>query len=300
MSQQEQKGGIVFKVLTAVFAIVAIAAAVLYFNTKTELGELQVEKEAQRVELQSSLDKLMSDHNQLKAENGELSETLAEKDLEIQAKAEEIKKALAYKYSYLNVKKKLAELQEVSQGYVRQIGELKEANKQLTEENAAVKGQFAQEQQKTSELTKIKKHLTDKVNKASVLKSFKVYATGLKIKNSGKEVVTDKARRINNIKVTFGIAKNTIAKAGSKDFFVRIAQPDSKILAKGQGDEYAFNFKGEKLQYSIKKAASYANDNMIVDCYFQLGDDQKLVAGEYKVEVYEGNTVIGHANFLVK
>ena len=91
MSQQEKKGGMLFKVLTGLFAVIAIAAAVLYFNTKTELGELQVEKEAQRVELQTSLDKLMADHNQLKAENGELTQTLAEKDAEIQEKAAEIK-----------------------------------------------------------------------------------------------------------------------------------------------------------------------------------------------------------------
>ncbi|MBC35873.1 MAG: hypothetical protein CL663_07540 [Bacteroidetes bacterium] len=300
MSQQENKGGMLFKVLTGLFAVIAIAAAVLYFNTKTELGELQVEKEAQRVELQTSLDKLMADHNQLKAENGELTQTLAEKDAEIQAKAQEIEEALKYKYSFFKVKKQFAELQEISQGYVKQIDELKAANEKLTEENAMVKGKFAAEQKKNADLNKIKDNLTAKVNKASVLKSFKVYATGLKIKKSGKEVVTDKSRRINNIKVTFGVAKNTIAKAGTKDFFVRIAQPDSRILAEGEGDNYAFTFKGEKLQYTIKKSADYANENMIVNCYYPIRDTQKLAAGEYKVEVYEGNNVIGHANFIVK
>lgn len=295
----EQKGGIVFKVLTGVFVVATIIAVYFFMTTKTELTGLLEEKEAQRVELQANLDGLMADHNQLKADNGELTATLAEKDLEIQAKAKEIEEALKFKWSFYSVNKKFKELQKVSKGYEIQIAELKEANKELTAENAMVKGKFAAEQQKTSELSKIKAHLTEKVNKASLLKTFKVYATGLKIKSSGKEAATDKARRINNIKVTFGVAKNTLAKAGTRDFFVRIAQPDSKILADGEGDEYAFTFKGEKLQFSVAKSVEYANDNMMVNCYYALGT-QKLVAGEYKVEVYEGNNVIGHASFLVR
>lgn len=296
----EQKGGIVFKVLTGVFAIAAIIAVYLFMNTKTELTGLLEEKEAQRVELQANLDGLMADHNQLKAENGELTAGLAEKDLEIQAKAKEIEEALKWKWDFYTVNKKFKELQEVSKGYELQIEELKKANQVLTEENAMVKGQYAAEQQKTSELSKIKANLTEKVNKAAILKTFKVYATGIKIKDSGKEVATDKARRINNVKVTFGIAKNAIAKAGTRDFYVRIAQPDSKILAQGQGDEYAFTYKGEKLQYSVTKSIDYVNENVVVNCYYALRDNQKLVAGEYKIEVYEGNNVIGHANFIVR
>lgn len=295
----EQKGGIVFKVLTGVFVVATIIAVYFFMTTKTELTGLLEEKEAQKVELQANLDGLMADHNQLKADNGELTATLAEKDLEIQAKAKEIEEALKFKWSFYSINKKFKELQEVSKGYEIQIAELKEVNKELTAENAVVKGKFAAEQQKTSELSKIKAHLTEKVNKASVLKTFEVYATGLKIKSSGKEAATDKARRINNIKVTFGVAKNVIAKAGTRNFYVRIAQPDSKILSDGEGDEFAFSFKGEKLQFSIAKSVEYANDNMMVNCYYALGT-QKLVAGEYKVEVYEGNNVIGHASFVVR
>lgn len=295
----EQKGGIVFKVLTGVFVVATIIAVYFFMTTKTELTGLLEEKEAQKVELQANLDGLMADHNQLKADNGELTATLAEKDLEIQAKAKEIEEALKFKWSFYSVNKKFKELQKVSKGYEIQIAELKEANKELTAENAMVKGKFAAEQQKTSELSKIKAHLTEKVNKASLLKTFKVYATGLKIKSSGKEAATDKARRINNIKVTFGVAKNVIAKAGTRNFYIRIAQPDSKILSDGEGDEFAFSFKGEKLQFSIAKSVEYANDNMMVNCYYALGT-QKLVAGEYKVEVYEGNNVIGHASFVVR
>ncbi len=300
MSQQEQKGGNLYKVLTFVFLLAVAGAIFMWLNTKSELNGLLAEKESQRVELQASLDKLMTEHNQLKADNTGLTASLEEKDALIQAKAEEIEKALRYKWSYFKIKKQLAELQEVSQGYLQQIDELKVANQELTDENTVIKGQFAAEQEKTSELTKIKNTLTDQVDKASVVKAFTVSAAGVRAKSSGKERITDKARRLNKIKVCFTLVENVIAKKGSKDIYIRIAGPDNKILAKGLGDEFAFTYNGEKLQYSIMTTVDYNNEALAVCSYWDKGEDQELVVGDYKVEVYDGDNVIGFANFTLR
>jgi hypothetical protein len=301
MSQQESKnGGMLFKVLTGVL-VIAVAALIFWsLNTKKELNGMIVEKEAQKVELQSQLDGLMKQHNQLKKENGELSESLTEKDSIIQAKATEIEDALKYKWSYYKINKQFKELQKVTQGYVRQIDELKEANIKLANENTVVKSKFAAEQQKTAKLTQIKKDLSNQVDKASVIKSFKVVANGVRVKSNGKERITNKISRINKIKISFSLIENVIAKAGPKEIFIRIAGPDNKILTKGHGDEFAFDYKGEKLQYSIAKKIDYKNEAIDVDTYWTKRDSQKLIAGEYKVEIYEDENVIGHANFKLR
>lgn len=299
MSQQEQKSGMIYKVLTFVFLLAVADAIFMWLNTKSELTGLLAEKESQRVELQANLDKLMTEHSQLKAENTELAGTLTEKDSVIQAKATEIENALKYKWSYFKIKKQFEELQTVSDGYVKQIDELKAANQQLTDENTMVKGQYAAEQEKTSTLTKIKNALTDQVDKASVVKTFAVSAAGVRVKSSGKERMTDKSRRLNKIKVCFTLVENVIAKAGSRDVYIRIAGPDNKILAKGMGDDFAFTYKGEKLQYSIMKTVDYNNESITLCGYWDKAD-QELAAGEYKVEVYEGGNVIGHANFNLR
>lgn len=300
MSQQEQKGGILYKVLTFVFLVLAIGAAVLWYTTKTDLNGLLAEKEQQRVEVQADLDKLMKQHNQLKAENTDLSANLVEKDKEIQAKATEIENALKYKWSYFKVTKQLEELQAKSEGYLVQINDLKAANLKLTDENTVVKGQYAAEQEKTSTLTKIKNSLTEQVDKASVVKTYAVTAAGVRAKASGKERATDKARRINRVKVCFTLVENVIAKAGPKDVYIRIAGPDNKILAKGMGDDFAFTYNGEKLQYSIMATVDYKNEAITTCSYWDKGDDFELAAGDYKVEVYEGDSVIGHANFTLR
>ena len=297
---ENQKGGMLFKILTIVFAL-AIAGLIYWsMSTKKELNGLLVEKENLRIELKAELDQLMAQHNQLKADNETLSSSLIEKDSIIQANAKQIEEGLRYKWSYFNIKKQLDKLQVVAKGYETQIADLKLQNQNLITENTEIKGQFAAEQQKTSELTIVKNQLTEKVEIASELKTYTVKATGIRAKSSGKEVETDKTKRTNKIKVCFMLAENALRPVGDIDVYVRIAQPNDVILTNGTGDDYAFTYKGEKLQYSISQTVSYEKQAVNVCCYWNKMEGQELPAGEYKVDIYEGNSIIGQASFMLK
>ncbi len=297
---ESQKGGMLFKILTIVFAV-AIAGLIFWsMSTKKELNGLLVEKENLRVELKAELDQLMAQHNQLKEDNATITADLTEKDSIIQENAKQIEEGLRYKWSYFNIKKQLKELQDVAKGYETQIEDLKLENKNLISENTQIKGQFAAEQQKTSELSMIKDQLTEKVEIASELKTYSVDAYGIRAKSSGKEVKTDKTKRTDKVKVCFMLAENALRKVGDIDVYVRIAGPDDIILYTGTGDDYSFDYNGEKLQYSIKQTTTYEKQAMNVCCYWTKGEDQELAKGNYKVEIYEGDAVIGHASFNLR
>jgi len=297
---ENQKGEMVFKVLTIVFAVVIVALIIWFMSAKKELNGLLTEKENLRVELKAELDQLMAQHNQLKAENETLSATLSEKDLVIQENAKQIEEGLKYKWSYFNIKKQLTELQNVAKGYEVTIADLKVQNQNLMNENTAVKGQLGAEQQKTSELTVIKNQLAEKVEIAIVHKTYEVNPVAIRAKSSGKESETDKSKRTDRIKVCFILAQNSLIKAGNADFYIRIAQPDDAILTPGLGDEYSFNYNGQKLQYSIKTVVDYQNQTTNICCYWDKAQGQELVAGEYKIEIFSGNSIIGQASLLLK
>ncbi len=297
---ENQKGGMLFKILTIVFAV-AIAGLIYWsMSTKKELNGLLVEKENMRVELKAELDQLMVQHNDLKANNETLSAYLTEKDSVIQENAKQIEEGLRYKWSYFKIKKQLTELQEVAKVYEAKIDDLKLENQNLMNENTEIKGQFAAEQQKTSELTAVKNQLTEKVEIASELKTYTVTAIGIRAKSSGKEVPTDKTKRTDKIKVCFMLAENVLRPVGDIDIYVRIAGPDDIILSNGTGDDYSFTYNGEKLQYSIAQTVSYEKLAVDVCAYFNLNEGQELAAGTYQVEIYEGDSVIGHASFVLR
>ncbi|MBE9480105.1 MAG: hypothetical protein IMY69_00250 [Bacteroidetes bacterium] len=295
-----KKSSNTLKIIVGILIAIIVALAVWLVLTKSNLNTLLTEKENQRVELQSELDSLLTEHNSIKEEYGTLSDSLFVKDSIIQANAREIKKLLNTQWEYYKVKKKLRLLQKVAQGYVHQMDSLYRLNKELTNENIKIKREYQLELKKNVELTKVTGELTEKVEEASVLKTYKVTANAIRSRSGGKESITDKARRVNKIKTCFTLSENAIIPAGNKEIYVRIARPDNKILTKGRGDEYSFIYQGEKLQYSIKKSIDYQNKSMDICLYWTKRQTQEMTTGLYKVEIFEGDNVIGHAKFSLR
>lgn len=261
---------------------------------------LLAEKESQRIELEKELDSLVVQHENFKQAYGKLSDSLKIKDSIIIANAVEIKKLLNTKWEYYKIKKKLTRLQVIAQGYVRQMDSLYTVNSQLSDENLKIKEQIKIEKQKNKTLQKTKEELKGKVDQASILQVFNLSATPVHKRGSGKEIPTDKIRRVDRVKVCFTLGKNTIIEPGNKILYVRIARPNKEILVKGRGDTYSFMFNGNKLQYSIKQKIDYENESMDLCLYWNRRSTLELKPGLYHVDIYEGNNQIGYTNFTLK
>ena len=126
MSEQEKKTKqpIWLYALLGLLAIGLVFTLVRNSSLKNDKQALEAEKELQRLDFQDEVDSLMKVHNELKASYGDLSQELAEKDSIIQADAAEIKKLLDTQWDYNRIKKKLSDLQAISQRYVRQVDSL--------------------------------------------------------------------------------------------------------------------------------------------------------------------------------
>lgn len=289
-------------IIALVILLLAIAALVIWiFSIKSDMNVLLEEKEAQRVELQSELDSLISEHDMIKEEYGTLSDSLFVKDSIIQANAQEIRKLLDTEWEYYKVKRKLELLQKVSQGYVRQMDSLYTVNAALTEENIEIRGDLQEAQGEIEEISRSNDELTEKVGQASILQVYNMQATGIRDRGNGKEKETDKASRLDKIKVCFTIGENKVVQAGTKDIYVRIARPDKLILTKDRSDEYTFMYQGEKIQYSIKKSIDYQNLSMNLCLYWDKGYKEiEMMKGSYHVEIFFQDEVIGHTQFVLK
>lgn len=287
-------------ILLIVFALGIIGLSVWLISLKGEMKDLLIEKEVQKFELEQELDKLMTEHTQLKENYGEVSDSLASLDSLIQANATEIKELLSYKWEFFTVKKKLERLQVVAQGYIQKMDSIVTVNQVLTQENFQIKEEIKQQKREYKNLEKEKEELIVKVDEASILKVYNLSGTPVFAKGGGKEVETDKVRRVNRVRVCFTIGSNTIVKPGSRTIYIRIAQPDKEILASNRGDEYSFMFKGEQLQYTIKKDLSYQNEAVSICVNWDKRDSQEMLPGIYHVDLFDGDNNIGHTTFELK
>ncbi len=287
--------------LLGLLAIGLIVALVSRSSLKSDKEALEAEKEMQRLDFQAEVDSLMKVHNALKESYGELSQELAEKDSIIQADAIEIKKLLDSQWDYNRIKKKVTQLQEISQRYVRQMDSLYTVNRELVAENERIREEYQNERRQNTNLTRQKEELTNKVNQASTMRISNYNAQAVRFKGGGKETTTDRADRAERIRIDFNVAANELIQPGTKLFYVRIADPRRAIISKGSGDEYSFKANGETLQFTEKVRVNYDGKETAVRAYYVKPDAYELMPGTYFIDVYEeGGKVIGQTTVDLK
>ena len=284
--------------LALVFVIVL---AVKNSSIKSDLKQLEAEKELQRQDFQAEVDSLMKVHNELKESYGELSQELAEKDSIIQADAIEIKKLLDSQWDYYRIKKKVESLQVISQKYVRQMDSLYTVNRELVAENERIREEYQAEKRHNTNLTRQNDELTDKVNLASTIKIQGLTAKAVRFKGSGKESETDRASRAERIMVNFTMVQNDLAENGAKVFYIRIADPTKAVISKGEGDEYSFISNGESLQYTERVRVNYDGKEASVRAYYIKPSGIEMRPGRYFIDVYEqGGKLIGQTSLELR
>lgn len=298
-SNGSKKGQNKFWIIIVILIAALALLAWLYLSTRSRLGNMLEEKEHQRTELQHELDSLITEHNNIKLEYGTFADSLASKDSVIQANALEIRKLLDTQYEFYKVRKKLEKLRSISQGYLKQMDSLYTVNRELKEENEQIRGSYRREQEKSSTLLKDKEALNEKVTQAAVLRAYKITGEGMR-GNGSKEKETDKAKRVEKLKVCFTLGENTLLSAGRKDIYVRISRPDKTILSRGIGDEFSFMYQGEVLQYSIKETVNYQNEAIDICSYWYNRSKSDLPSGTYVVSVYTRDYEIGQTTFTLR
>lgn len=286
----------------ALLAILAVVLAIFLINNSGKYKALEAEKEAQRLAFQYELDSLLVEHETVKTENSNLAVVLKEKDSLIQANAEEIKRLLNTQWEYVNVQRKLDRLRSISQGYLHQMDSLYNLNRELQAENKKVKETLERERSLTQELKKDKETLTEKVEEAAILRAYNIKATPLSIKGSGgRENQTDRARRVDRIRVCFTLAENPVAATGARNLYIRIARPDNMILVAGLGDDYSWIFNDNILQFSVNRQVDYYNEEVqVCGDWINRNAQESMLTGLYIVSVFTESHEIGQTTFVLR
>lgn len=300
-AQENKKTSWPYIILIAVFALLSIILAVFLIMNSGKLRTLEAEKESQRQAFQYELDSLLIEHENVKQEYASLTSVLRDKDSIIQANAQEIRRLLDTQWEYVKVQRRLEQLRNISQGYLRQMDSLYTVNRELKAENVQIRASYERERQLTQELKKDKENLIEKVEEAAILRAFNITATPFNVRGATRQTETDRARRVDMIRICFSLAQNNIAVSGTRNVYIRIARPDNKILVAGLGDDYSFIFKGNVLQYSLTRQVDYQNDEIQVCAdWINRLTQEPMQAGTYIVNIFADDHEIGQTSFILR
>lgn len=275
----------------------------LYFGffAKPTMNKEFVKVEESNNELQSELDSLLAEHEKIKAQYGDLSDRLSEKDSIIMANAAEIEQLINTQADYKKIKKQLARLQNISQEYVKEMDKLYQENKALKDENTQVKADLEQERQDKAAVQKSNEDLNAKLTTAAVYRAYSIKSAGYNVKSKGEEEATDKANRVKRIKTSLVLGENSLIEAGPVNIYCRIAVPGTgKVLTPGSSNTYSFVHDGQRLQYSTKKVVNYNNKAQNVTLDWDLMSDDKAIKGKYIVQIFTDDQLLGETSFTLK
>jgi hypothetical protein len=188
-------------------------------------------------------------------------------------------------------KNEITTMREIMKSYIVQIDSLNTRNKMLTSENSEIKEQITQVRNTNTELSKVKEELSTKVEVASVIQAKNIAAVSL----NKKRKETTRINNLDKLRICFTLRENPLAKPGQKDVYMRVIRPDSLVVT--SSPDNLFEYKGNKIIYSANRQVDYLNQDIEV-CIF-MDNKGDFIIGNYSVELYLDNNIIGRTNFML-
>lgn len=279
---------------------VIIILAILLAGSLAYMYKMSSDAKTNQTVLVKEKDDVMKDLVALKAtydtaiaENTSMSEELIlerEKVVKLMSDLEKSKGDVASLSKYRN---QVRTLENKMKGLMQEIAVLKKENQGLTMARDSMVVALGEQRTYNDTLVVQNENLAKTVEKASALTIMNLRTQGIKERNSGKQIVTERARRADKLKVCFTIAENVVAKSGNKTYYVQIIDPKNNII----GTKSTENFGSEILTYSFTTEVAYANKTVDV-CELVGGSD--FEKGTYFVNIFDKNVMVSKTSFELK
>lgn len=170
-------------------------------------------------------------------------------------------------------------------------------NAKLKEENAKLGSDLQGANKRNADLSDKNNSLEQQVNLGKRLTTFDVVGEAIKLRRNGAEKSTNRARRADKIRVAFTIAKNPLVEKGNLNLYLRVVDPNGRVMTDG-GSE--FNYKNEKLGYTAVETINYQNATTDVILYGEKFGLKTFEEGTYKVQVYTEKEMIAVSTFELR
>lgn len=289
------------KVVTVLIILLAALSCFFIYNL---YSSSKYKKEAQQlINLkEDELSRTMADLQGFKGKNAQLDSMIDLQIAELQMQSAKVDSLVA---SGKITQSQLAQLRQENKGlknlrtkYLSQIDSLISANEKLLVENSGLKTDLRAASERTEKLIDENAKLYSKVNVATALKAESIVAEGIRARNSGREVSTNRARNTEKLKVCFNIMANEVAEPGDKEIYLRIIGPDGATLYIESEGSGKMMFQGTEQLYSTKGLVDYTSKETAACIAFNKGS--AFQEGKYKVELYNNGSIMGTSEFELR
>lgn len=293
---ENQKSNSNLKAIIIALAVLLSGSLVYIYKLTTDANlthKILVDTKTEKATVMKDLEALKATYDAAIAENTSMSEELiAERDKVVGLMAD-LEQSKGDAASMKKFKNKLFELQNKMKGLVQENEVLKKQNITLTTQRDSTVVVLGESKKNNEVLVVKNEELAKTVEKGSKLYVTNLKTAAYKVKSSGKQVVTDKARRADMLKINFTISENAIAKSGDKTYYIQVIDSKNNVL----GDKKTESFEGNSLTYSFVTNIKYENKSVKV-AHDLHGDN--FEKGTYFVNIFDKSELVSNATFTLK
>lgn len=267
---------------------------------QTEFNDLKADYEFMQKDIESNMVALGTANKVIELQRKKI-EVLMKKSSITEEELNEAKKLMKeisqgvldeFKKRVANLEMDKNQLNIVREEDEQQLKELEAQIKKLEVTNQSINKKYGTVSKQYTAVKKESEQKDDLLRYASRLTLSNFVLKAFKIRNNGKEVETDKASKIDRVKLDFDITKNKIAESGEKEIYFVVYHPNGSLLTFKNKPSGSFNFNGVTKTYSDKVTVNYVKgEEQKVQMVWDSDDFER---GDYVVEMYEknGNDVI--------
>jgi len=271
--------------------ITNVTTLYLYMDTDDELvttTEELVDTKSARDDLDQLLNEAKQQLGEFKGKNAKLDELIEQKNAELQAKAEQIEKLLRNKRitsaELKNALDELGKLRYYVEKYQKEIEKLSTENEYLKKQNKDINDSLDKAKEANEDLQMQNIKLGNKVSLGKKLTFSSMEIMAIHQGWPRREVSTNRARRVDLIKVAFTLEENFLADLGEKDFYLRIIGPEGSTLSSESNGGGMFKYQGSEYLYTMVHTLDFDNSRQSITFYYDRGTDWN--EGKYTAELW--------------
>lgn len=289
----------------AIIALLLISNIVLFLN-RSKVVEQKEDAEIQFASSDSSRRAVETEYNaalvrldELVSKNAQMDSMLNDRDSEVARLKRQIDGIVKDKNASAadlgRAKRLIATLNSKVKTYEERIAELEQQNTELTESNVSLT------RERDTAVTQ-NVALSQKVKLGGVLHASNIRMTPIDLRRGGKKIrETEKASKVDVLRINFDIDENRIAESGRKEIFLRIAGPDGNVLsnaAYGSGVTTAAD--GQSLNYTLLKQIELIKNQPVRDVIVDWNQESDYTRGAYNIQLFHEGYKIGEGRVFLK
>lgn len=290
---ENQKSNSSLKAIIVILAILLVGSLAYMYKMSTDSETTEKNLLTEKEQLVRDLEEKKASYDAAIADNSALKGDLEAERAKIEELLAEVKKSKGDAASMARYKNQYIKLKREYDDLIAQNNVLKEQNATLTTQRDSTATALGESKRFNDTLVGQNEKLSKTVEKAAKLQLLNLHIQPYKERSSGKLVQTDKASRVDVIRVSFTIAANEVAQAGNKMYYVQVIDPKNNVI----GEKATEVFGDYTLTYSFITNAVYENKTMEIK---ETISGKDFAKGLYTVNVFDKGQLVGNTTFNLR